>query len=69
MPRSIDIVGRKFGYLTVTRQVDPLLYPWRGRRALLPVARFEVRCDCGAEKICKSGTAALKAAASVAEEK
>ncbi len=42
MPRSIDIVGRKFGYLTLTRQVDPLLSPWRGRRAPLRVTRFEI---------------------------
>jgi hypothetical protein len=42
MPKSVDLIGRKFGQLTVISRVGSV--PYRG-------VAWLVRCDCGAEKI------------------
>ena len=54
MAPRIYVVGQRFGYLTVTKQVDPQLYQWRKRRAPLRVPQYEVKCDCGTVKITKA---------------
>ena len=50
MAPRINLVGERFGYLTVTKQVEPQLYQWRKRRAPLRVPQYEVKCDCGTVK-------------------
>ena len=52
-PRTC-LAGERFGYLTVTKQVEPQLYQWRKRRAPLRVPQYEVKCDCGTVKITKA---------------
>ena len=54
MAPRINLVGQRFGYLTVTKQVEPQLYQWRKRRAPLRVPQYEVKCDCGTVKITKA---------------
>ena len=54
MATRINLVGQRFGYLTVTKQVEPQLYQWRKRRAPLRVPQYEVKCDCGTVKITKA---------------
>ena len=54
MAPRISLVGQRFGYLTVTKQVEPQLYQWRKRRAPLRVPQYEVKCDCGTVKITKA---------------
>ena len=54
MATRINLVGQRFGYLTVTSQVEPQLYQWRKRRAPLRVPQYEVKCDCGTVKITKA---------------
>ena len=54
MAPRINLVGQRFGYLTVTSQVEPQLYQWRKRRAPLRVSQYEVKCDCGTIKITKA---------------
>jgi hypothetical protein len=50
MAPRIYLVGQRFGYLTVTKQVEPQLYQWRKRRAPLRVPQYAVKCDCGTVK-------------------
>ena len=54
MAPRINLVGQRFGYLTVTKQIEPQLYQWRKRRAPLRVPQYEVKCDCGTVKIAKA---------------
>ena len=54
MAPRIYLIGQRFGYLTVTKQVEPQLYQWRKRRAPLRVPQYEVKCDCGRVKITKA---------------
>ena len=54
MAPRINLVGQRFGYLAVTKQVEPQLYQWRKRRAPLRVPQYEVKCDCGTVKITKA---------------
>ncbi len=54
MAPRISLVGQRFGYLTVTKQVEPQLYQWRKRRAPLRVPQYEVKCDCGTVKVTKA---------------
>ncbi len=55
MAPRINLVGQRFGYLTVTKQIEPQLYQWRKRRAPLRAPLlYEVKRNCGTVKIAKA---------------